>query len=196
MTDAQKKPYNKLHEADVKRFEKEKRDLDTQGFFINKEGQDSRTLRVKVKKGKAAAAAPTGDDEPAAFVPPTKAVVQPKRPMSAYLLFHISNMKELRENDPDMKITECCKNSAAAWGVMSEAKKVKWNTLRGKDILRQQKELKQLETKGYFINSEGVKSTDCVGKKHRYPPGTKFPPRARSDYHYYVTENISKICEK
>ena len=60
MTDSEKKPYNKLHEADVKRFEKEKSDLDTQGFFINKEGQDSRTLRVKVKRGK------VGQQQPAA----------------------------------------------------------------------------------------------------------------------------------
>lgn len=63
MGDAEKKPYNKLRDADVKRFEKEKSDLDTQGFFINKEGQDSRTLRVKVKRGKATAATATDDDE-------------------------------------------------------------------------------------------------------------------------------------
>lgn len=200
LTEAQKKPYVKLHDADVKRFEKEKSDLDTQGFFVNKEGQDSRTLRVKVKRGKAtttaAAATDDDDDQPDAFAPQAKAVVQPKRAMTAYMYFHIANMKELRVTDPDMRIPEWSKHSSAAWGVLSEAKKAKWNTLRDKDVLRQQKELKQLETKGYFINSEGVKSTDCIVKKHRYPPGTKFPPRARSDYHYYVTENLAKICEK
>ena len=68
MTEADKKPYVKLHDADVKRYEKEKSDLDTQGFFINKEGQDSRTLRVKVKRGRAvvpavAAAAATDDED-------------------------------------------------------------------------------------------------------------------------------------
>ena len=63
MGDVEKKSYNELHYADVKRFEKEKIDLDTQGFFINKEGQDSRTLRVKVKRGKAPAITAIDDEE-------------------------------------------------------------------------------------------------------------------------------------
>jgi len=45
-------------------------------------------------------------------------------------------MKELREKDPEIKVTECTKNSAAAWGVMSEAKRAKWHALHDKDVLR------------------------------------------------------------
>ena len=48
-----------------------------------------------------------------------------------------------------MKITECTKHSAAAWGAMSEAKKAKWNALRDEDVARHQRELKELETKGF-----------------------------------------------
>ena len=60
LSDKEKTPYVKLQETDVKRFEKETKDLATKGFFINKEGQDNRTLKVKVKRVKA---------DPTGFVP-------------------------------------------------------------------------------------------------------------------------------
>ena len=66
-TDAQKKPFIKMHEDDVKRFEKEKKDLETKGFFIDKDGNDSRKLGMKEFAKHAA--------------------VQPKRPMTSYMFF-------------------------------------------------------------------------------------------------------------
>jgi hypothetical protein len=56
--------------------------------------------------------------------------------MSAYMLFNISNIKELRDKDPEMKVTECTKDTAAKWNVMTDAKKAKWNALNQKDVQR------------------------------------------------------------
>jgi hypothetical protein len=52
------------------------------------------------------------------------------------MYFNISNIKELRAKDPEMKVTDCAKNTAAAWGTMTEAKKAKWNALHEKDVAR------------------------------------------------------------
>ena len=176
LSETAKKPYLKMHEADVKRYEKEKKDLATKGYFINKEGQDSRTL------GKKNAA--------------KDAAVQPKRALSAYLFFSIENLKNLRAKNPAISMCECTKHSAQAWSELSDAKKAKFNTMHEKDLAREKKERQQLETKGYFINKDGVKSTDMVAKKFKYPPGTKMPKRPPSAYFFYLEANLETICEK
>jgi hypothetical protein len=51
-------------------------------------------------------------------------------------------------------------------------------------------------TKGYFTNSDGVKSTEIAQKKFKYPEGTVMPKRPSHAYQIYVKENKMKIIEK
>ena len=93
---------------------------------MNKEGQDSRTLEKKEKAVKTK----------------TEGVVQPKRPVSAYLYFSIENMKNIRAKDPTIPMCECTKISSKTWNELSDNKKTKFNTMHEKDVARYQKELK------------------------------------------------------
>jgi len=47
MSDAEKKPFIKMHEKDQKRYQKEMSDLEAKGFFINQDGENSRELFLK-----------------------------------------------------------------------------------------------------------------------------------------------------
>ena len=50
-----------------------------------------------------------------------------------------------------------------------------------KDRERYEKELKQLNELGYFVNGDGVKSTDLdkKGKVKEFPEGTVMPKKTR-----------------
>lgn len=59
-----------------------------------------------------------------------------------------------------------------------------------KDRIRYEAELKQLNELGYFINKNGIKSTelDKKGKVRNFPEGTVMPKKCRSGYMYYFVE--------
>ena len=76
--------------------------------------------------------------------------------------------------------------SADAWKTMTDAKKKKYEALHQKDIQRYQNQWNQLETKGFFVDQNGVKSTDMVARRFKYPEGTKFPPQTKSAFRFYL----------
>ena len=59
-----------------------------------------------------------------------------------------------------------------------------------KDRQRYEKEMKQLNEKGYFINSDGVKSTDLdkKGNVKEFPEGTVMPKKVKTAYMFYFIE--------
>lgn len=52
MTEEEKKPYEKLHEKDVKRYEAQLAELKSKGFFIMADGTKSSDHEVKKKKSR------------------------------------------------------------------------------------------------------------------------------------------------
>jgi len=50
MDDKQKAKYNKTAEEDAKRYAKEMNDLKTKGFFINKDGENSKEVYLAKQK--------------------------------------------------------------------------------------------------------------------------------------------------
>jgi hypothetical protein len=46
------------------------------------------------------------------------------------------------------------------WKTLSDAEKTKYFKLSADDKLRYQNEMQQLLTQGYFVNEDGIKSTD------------------------------------
>jgi len=81
------------------------------------------------------------------------------------------------------------KKAAEQWKNLSDSQRKKYDDLNKQDIKRHEKELKQLETKGYFVNKDGVKSTDMLKPKFKYPEGTVMPKLAVTAYKFYVMEN-------
>ena len=102
----------------------------------------------------------------------------------------------IRAKNPDAKITEISKIVGEQWSKLNDNEKTKWTNLSQKDKVRHDKELSQLHAKGYFVNSDGVKSTEIVQKKFKYPDGTVMPKRTSQAYQIYVKENKDKIIEK
>jgi len=146
LDDCKKKTYQDKAANDKLRYAQELASFEKNGFFINKKGENSKDLFQPV----------IGED-----------VVQPKRPMSAYIFFSNSIQKSLREKNPSLGITEISKLVGQKWNKLSEKQKSPFYTQAEQDILRQQNEMNELISKGFFVNQEGTKSTDLVNKKKR-----------------------------
>lgn len=62
--------------------------------------------------------------------------------------------------------------------------------------MRYQRQLKELEEKGYFTTAEGGKSTDLyVDPKKKWGEDCVVPKKPLSAYLFYTTANVNKIKE-
>ena len=136
---------------DKQRFDKETEQMKKQGFFINKDGVKSTSILPEIK------------NFPADTVLPRKA-------RASFMFFNKMNYQKYSAANPGMKITEVMRKIAEAWNSMTSTQKKPFEDLAAQDKVRHDNEIKQLKTKGFFINSEGVKSTDLkkkITKVHR-----------------------------
>jgi len=113
--------------------------------------------------------------------------------MSAFFFFANENRKKLKVSNPEFGIKEVAKSNSVAWKALSAEDRKPYNEMVSKDRKRYEKELKQLEEIGYFINQDGVKSTDLdlKGNKRDFPEGTVMPKKVRSSYLYFFSD-----CQK
>jgi len=145
MTEEQRKPYDKLRDDDAKRLEKETKQLQDLGYFINSDGVKSTNL---TKKGKVT-------DFPLGTVLPKKAA-------HPYLCFATEYHKE-----NDTKGSTACdtmKIISGKWNSMTEKQKKKYEDLSQKDRLRYDDQIDQLKKNGFFMSADGTKSTDMKYK--------------------------------
>ena len=119
-----------------------------------------------------------------------KTAVKPKRPISAFFFFTIENRKKLKEKNPNITIKEIAVQNSADWKKCTPEQKKQYDDMVAKDKERYDKQVKQLSELGYFINSEGVKSTDLdkKGNVKEFAEGTVMPKKAKSAYMYYFIE--------
>lgn len=73
----------------------------------------------------------------------------------------------MRAKDPSLKITEVAKMGGQAWSALTDEQKQPFINKHNEDVERYHTEKKQLNENGFFINAEGVKSTDMKLKKKR-----------------------------
>jgi hypothetical protein len=154
MTDKDKEPYTKMAEGDKKRHEKQMAEREKKGFFLLEDKSKSTDpANAKLFKEKKKRDAPADDDaEPEAL--------QPKRPLSAYMFFSVEYGKTLREKNTELTIGGVAQLVSEKWGTMNESAKSPYDKLNEQDKVRQQKQLAELEKKGFFVLSDGSKSTD------------------------------------
>ena len=88
-----------------------------------------------------------------------KDIVKPKRPTTAFIYFSVENRIKIMKNKPDTKMVDCSKISSEEWGKLTDAQKVKFNKMNEKSRERYDKEMKEFNEKGFFHNSDGIKST-------------------------------------
>lgn len=179
LTSEQKQQYVDLAAEDKQRYQNECKQLEKKGYFINKEGVNSKDLQKTKDKGQKKRDSSEKKD-----------VVLPKRPMSAFFFFGNSNRAALNAKNPDLKITEIAKMNGEQWAKLTPEQKAPFDKMNADDILRHEKETKQLKDLGYFINSDGVKSTmlSKKGKVMDFEAGTVMPKKVGSGYIFFFRE--------
>lgn len=99
LTNEQKEEYNKCATNDQKRYEKELKQIEKKGYFINNEGKDSRDLfkvsksgtkDVKMKEAQKKKVL-SKKEEPKKSEPKDDNICRPKRPFTSFMFFSIEN---------------------------------------------------------------------------------------------------------
>lgn len=180
LSDDQRQIYNDKAKTDKDRYRAECKQL---------EQQNSKTTAGKSQAAKSQAAASSSSN----VVTVDKDATQPKRPMSGFFFFSMQNQANLKQQNPDIKITERAKLNGEQWNKMTEVEKQPYQKLHDQDVVRHDKEMKQMRELGYFINSDGVKSTFLTkkGKAKEFEDGTVMPKKAKTGYmiffsHFYA----------
>ena len=69
-------------------------------------------------------------------------------------------MTKLRQQHPDVKHTDLMVMAGKRWNEMLPAEKKPYDDMNAQDKLRQEKQQKSLDEKGYFLLEDGSKSND------------------------------------
>jgi hypothetical protein len=146
LTDQQKEKYGKLAAEEKVRYAKETKELESNGFFVNSEGIKSTDIKPELKQF------------------PAETTVFPKKCLSTWFHFNTANAKILREANPGWGVGQIGPESKKTWDTMSDAAKKPYEQLQVDDRIRFDKEVDQLRTYGYFINSEGQRSNELEKK--------------------------------
>lgn len=154
---------------------------------VKKSAAKASSKEESKKESKKAAAAEAKSKEPF--------VLKPKKPTSAWIYFNTETVAKLKAEGMDQK--EAFGKSAEIWKTLSENQKKPYSDKAKQDESRYQAQLKELETKGFFMTADGQKSTDLfVDPKKKYGSSCMLPKKPLSAYLFYTTENVNKIKEK
>jgi hypothetical protein len=154
MTDAQKEPYLAKARQDEARYQKQLKELEDKGYFMTAEGKKSTDLYVDPKKK-------YGDD-----------CVVPKKPLSAYLFYTTANVNKIKDKE-NCSHSEAMKRCGELWNKLSAAEKKTYDDKHNADAKRYQRQIDDLDKKGFFIMEDGTKSSDHTAKLKKRAKGKK-----------------------
>lgn len=194
LTEQQKNDFVKEAEDDKKRYAKELKQLEKKGYFINKDGKDSRDLH-KPKK-----AADKEDEEMEDLEAKAKEefVSKPKKVISRYLSFATETWPKITKKNPELKLADGAKLVAEKWKKLTDAQRQAYDKHVEEDKKRYEKEMKEFEELGYFFNADGVKSTllTKAGKVLEFEKGTVMPKGVKPAYFHFQSEQVTEIKKK
>lgn len=166
MGDKEKEPFKKLNESDKKRYEDEVAQFEAKGFFVNKDGVSSLDLAMSNPK----------------FKPE---VVQPKRvstPYQCYMKSQYNSIQaDLKKENPAATMLDVSSKISELWSNMDDKQRRPFVAMSEKDRERYDAQIKELLTKGYFVNEQGVKSSDLKKKVKRSKKAEKTEDAAADD---------------
>lgn len=145
MSDKEKAKYVALQKKDEERYQKQLRDFDSKGFFILDDGRKSIDVKQSPKSK-------YGPD-----------VVLPKKPLSSYICYTTDNVLKVRDRE-NIKHTEAMKKCGEMWNNLTEKERKKYDDLHMKDVKRYDKQMLELDKRGFFVMTDGSKSSDHVPK--------------------------------
>lgn len=93
--------------------------------------------------------------------------------LTSFFAFINQNRERIKKENPDKSVCEIGKLAGQEWKALTDDQKKEYDKYIEEDRKRYVKEMEQLKTKGYFINSDGVKSTDLKVKSKGSPAGAR-----------------------
>jgi len=153
-----------------------KQDPEVKTFIDNeieiwlKVNNNQQTLREQLIGAKLSPKKRKVSDKPQSEEEAKEQDVKPKRPLCSFLIFKNELMKELRASEKSMDMISCCKEAGDRWAKMDAVSREKYVELAHLEKLRELQQLAQLKEHGFFIMSDGSKSTDLPLKKRRAAP--------------------------
>jgi len=126
----------------------------------------------------------------------------PKRPKTSYMFFAEKKRLEIREEQPDLKMTEVSKVIGERWKEVTPESKAKYVKKADKDKERYQEELKDyvrpsdevlLEQKGNQKKKRGKPSSADKKKRAKKPEGA--PKGAKSAYMFFCAAKRDEVKE-
>lgn len=89
--------------------------------------------------------------------------------ITSFFAFINQNRERIKKENPDTSVCEIGKLAGQEWKALTDDEKKEYDKYIEEDRERYEKEMEQLRTKGYFINKDGVKSTDLKVKSKGSP---------------------------
>jgi len=145
MTDVAKQKYQKLSDQDKVRFEKETAMLASKGYFINKDGVKSTDIKPELKHF-------------------PKSTVMPKGKIRAQNCYMKAAQPQVKHDFPELPQADRFRKIFEQWAAMTPKEKMPYEQQALEDAKRYDNEVDQLRTHGFFVNADGVKSTDLKKK--------------------------------
>jgi len=90
----------------------------------------------------------------------------PKKPLSSYLYFTTDQMNKIKEKE-GCTHPEAMKKAGEIWSKMSDKEKKKYTDMNTKDQARYDKQLAELNKKGFFMMEDGSKSSEHQAKQKK-----------------------------
>ena len=116
--------------------------------------------------------------------------VKPRKISSAYIFF---NQKRAHDAEHPYSITNLAQESGKLWQTMTEDEKKPYYEMQEADRRRFNKEMQEFEEKGFFVNSEGVKSTDLALSKPKFKDNVVMPKKVLTPYTNFVKSQFKTM---
>ena len=129
MSDTDKAPYMEKYKQDHIRYEKELKQFETQGYFIDKNGVDSRTMTPKIKIKRNFKNTPSQSQKPYF----ENQDIKPKKVSTDFMLFVKENAKLVIAEKGLKSAAEATKILGEQWRAMEDSTKEKYRQLKAND---------------------------------------------------------------
>jgi hypothetical protein len=114
-------------------------------------------------------------------------VIKPKGPKTNFIMFSSEKLKNPSEIDGEQH-KDKIKAIAELWKALNDEEKLKYTKLSEEDKVRFQRETAQLKDDGFFVNADGVKSTDIKPELKLFPKETVMPKKSLTAYMCFLKE--------
>lgn len=119
----------------------------------------------------------------------------PKKPTSAYLFFNNETVKRLKE-EKEISQGDAFKESGALWKTISDKEKERYVKLENQDKERYNKQMAEIDSKGYFLLGDGSKSTSVRNWSKEDQATILLPKKPASPYNIFFSLKSKEIKSK